>query len=565
MNKITLAAIGATVLGTATVSANSSALAFYSFKDGAAGSSAASAALVNSIAPSTLGGTVTLNTNDASAAAAFDADAPGVRIYSSYRPDAELLCVAPQSIDISSDSTSSSGARGASIVFAGAGTELSRHHGTGFTVEYFFKIENDAVWNGYGSKANLSIYKDASSGAIKTFNLHLPYNNATTVRCGVGGYTSSYPMYAENKNLTAVNDGKWHHVAIVQTTDGNLEVYYDRTRYINVAVPASLLREEVAADATVILACQALAGKISCVRLTARALDKDDFLYVSKREQVVTDDGVLAFYPFDDGTVGTSAVGTNKVCDAVNPVHCPGHVGKASSGSPSITWDNDRPGTYIYAGKNAWNPIYVSPGSIHVTSGTTGASGTIKFYGLGADLNACRGKGHTIEYFMKLDDSDFTSTGWSLRYSAGYFYEGEAGKPFTLYIPFSMAYSEGRQFRYSIGAYNGGHALSPTLPFYFWDGRWHHVAVVQYNDVTAGEGGAVTTNRAVRLYVDGTGYNSLSFDGIAESVASGDFELGNYVHHGKYSCLKVTNRALSPEEFLYATDKKRKGIIIGFK
>ena len=561
MNKISLATMAASALCAATASADSSALAFYSFKDGTVGSSAANATLANSVDSTTLGGTVTLHADDASATATFDADAPGVRIYSSYRPDAELLCVAPQSIDISSDSESWSGARGATIAFAGAGTELSRHHNTGFTVEYFFKMENGAVWNSYGSKANFSIYKDASTGATKMFALYLPCESEKTVRCGVDGYTSGKPMYARNANLSAVNDGKWHHVAIVQTTDGYLEVYYDRTRYINVAVPASLLREEVAANAAVSLACNAVVGKVSCVRLTARALDKDDFLYVSKREQAVTDDGVLAFYPFDDGTVGASAVGTNKVLDAVNPVHCQGHVVKASSGSPSITWDDDRPGTYVYAGKRAHKPIYVSPGSIHMTSGTTGASGAILFYGLGKDLSASRTKGHTVEYFLKLDDSDFTGYSPSLSYAAGYFFNGESSREFNLYLPFAMAYASGRQFRYSVGAYNGGHATNRNLAFDIWDSKWHHVAVVQSNSVVAGDGGAETTNRSVSVYIDGVDYNSISFDGIAEEV-NGNFELGHYTHHGKYSCLKVTNRALTPDEFLCATDKERQGLLI---
>ena len=567
MNKISLATIAASALCAATASADSSILAFYSFKDGAAGSSAASASLANAAAPSSLEGTVTLYSSDASAAAAFDADAPGARIYSSYRPSAELLCVAPQSISISSDLGAV--AKGASISFANASTELSHHHATGFTIEYFFKIENGASWNAYAAKANLSIYKDASSDTTKIFSLYLPCEDAKTVRCGVGGYSNGKEMYARNANLTAVNDGKWHHVAIVQTTggaNGYLEVWYDRTRYINVAVPVSLSRTEVDDGKALSLACNAFVGKIACVRMTARALDKDDFMYASKRAQTVNDDGVLAFYPFDDGTVGASAVGTNAVCDAVNPVHSPGHVVKANSGTPSITWDADRPGTYVYAGKRAHKPIYVSPGSIHMTSGTTGASGTIKFYGLGKDLSASRTNGHTVEYFLKLDDSNFTGYSPSLSYSAGYFFNGESSLGFNLYLPFAMVadYANGRQFRYSLGAYNGGHATNRNLAYDLWNGAWHHVAVVQSNSVVAGEGGIETTNRSVSVYIDGVDYNSISFDGIAD-VSSGNFELGNCVHHGKYSCLKVTNRALSPDEFLVATDTKRKGVVIIFQ
>ena len=566
MNKAIFATAGAVALSAFAAMADADAIAFYAFKDGASGASAAGATLANAAAPSSLEGTVTLYSSDASAAAAFDADAPGARIYSSYRPSAELLCVAPQSISISSDLGAV--AKGASISFANASTELSRHHATGFTIEYFFKIENGASWNAYAAKANLSIYKDASSGTTKTFSLYLPCESEKTVRCGVGGYNSSFPMYVRNANLSAVNDGKWHHVAIVQTTGGDngyLEVWYDRTRYIYVAVPASLSRTEVDDGKALSLACNAFVGKIACVRMTARALGKDDFMYASKREQAVNDNGVLAFYPFDDDTVGASAVGTNKVRNAVNPVMCAGHVVKYSSGSPSITWDSDSPGTYVYAGKKPVKPIYVSPGSIHMTSGTTGSSGTIHFYDLGAKMSACAENGHTVEYFLKLDDSNFTGYSQSMWYTAGYFFNGEDSKGFSLYLPFSMSYASGREFRYSIGTYNGGHSTNRNLPFDLWNGAWHHVAVVQSRKVTAATGDVpASTNYFVTVYVDGIDYNTIQFDGI-EPLTSGDLTLGNYAHHGKYSCLKVTNRALPPDEFLVATDTKRKGVVIIFQ
>ena len=544
----------------ASASAEDGLLAFFPFKDGSAGASAANATLANSASGSSLAGKVELSAGDASAVAVFDADAPGRRIYSSSRPDAQMLCLAPQSIDISS-TVAGDGLRGAEIVFAGAGTELSRHHDTGFTVEYFFKIEGDDKWDGYKAKATFQIYRESSSQNNRTLQLHLPYNNANSVRCGIGGYTSDKPMYMNNSNLPAVNDGKWHHVAVVQKAGGNLEVYFDQVRYINVAVPDTLERAEVA-EAAVRLACSAIAGKFSCVRMTARELAPAEFMYASPRERIVDEEGVLAFYPFDDGVAGVSAAGTNMVRDAVNPVHCPGHVVKASSGSPFLTWDGDRPGTYIYSGKRARKPIYVAPGSIRMVSSENGSSGTVKFYGLGNDLNACTTDGHTVEYFLKLEDSGFAGYLSSLSYSAGYFYAGENVKNFNLYLPFAMSYSDGQEFRDSIGAYNGGHCTNRNLGFDLWDGAWHHIAVVQSNRVEIGDGGNETTNRVVAVYVDGIGYNEIAFDGIGTEGITGNFELGRFAHHGKYSCLKVTNRALDPEEFLCATERERTGMTI---
>ena len=563
MKNTMLAAIGAFALFALSASADDALLAFYAFKDGKAGSSAAGAALVNSAEESSLGGMVELCASDTGAAATYDADAPGVRIYSSRLPDAELLCVSPQSIEISSAVEDTTSARGASITFADAATELSRHHDTGFTVEYFFKMDAETKWMKYGAKVKLPIYNDVSSGSVKTFSLYLPCDDEKTVRSGVGGYSSGKPMYARNANLAPVNDGAWHHVAIVQTPDGYLQVFYDDVRYIHVAVPDSLKRGEVAADSAISLGCNALCAKISCIRMTARALSKDEFMFASRRERTVEDEEVVAFYPFDDGTAGESAAGTNKVRDAVNPLHCPGHVIKATANSPSVVWSSDRPGTYIYAGKRARKPIYTAPGSIHMSSETTGSSGTIKFYGLGKDLSACRDNGHTVEYFLKLDDSNFVAYSQSFSYSAGYCFKGEqSGKAFNLYLPFAMAYANGREFRYSLGAYNGGHSVNRNLPFDVWDGRWHHIAVVESNKVTGGEVGAEITNRSVAVYVDGVNYDSIAFDDIKDSLSTGFFELGNNAHHGKFSCLKVTNRALAPDEFLCATERKRAGIMI---
>ena len=131
MKNTMLTAIGAFALCALSASADDALLAFYPFKDGAAGSSAAGSALANSAEESSLGGIVELCTGDTSASATYDADAPGVRIYSSRLPDAELLCVSPQSIEISSAIDDTTSTRGASITFAASATELSRHHDTG--------------------------------------------------------------------------------------------------------------------------------------------------------------------------------------------------------------------------------------------------------------------------------------------------------------------------------------------------------------------------------------------------------------------------------------------------
>jgi hypothetical protein len=77
--------------------------AFYSFKDGEAGTSAVGVTLANQVdASSSVAGSATTNANNTTASATFVADAPGPYIYSSSLETAELLCAAPQSIHLAS-------------------------------------------------------------------------------------------------------------------------------------------------------------------------------------------------------------------------------------------------------------------------------------------------------------------------------------------------------------------------------------------------------------------------------------------------------------------------------
>ena len=79
MMGVRFAAAAAAVFLASVVSAEDGLLAFFPFKDGSAGVSAANATLANSASGSSLAGKVELSAGDASAAAVFDADAPGRR------------------------------------------------------------------------------------------------------------------------------------------------------------------------------------------------------------------------------------------------------------------------------------------------------------------------------------------------------------------------------------------------------------------------------------------------------------------------------------------------------
>ena len=82
MKKTIIAALGACAAAVA-YAVDADTFAFYSFKDGAAGTSAVGVTLANQVDASKYAGTATCPDTDATASATFNADAPGLYVYSS--------------------------------------------------------------------------------------------------------------------------------------------------------------------------------------------------------------------------------------------------------------------------------------------------------------------------------------------------------------------------------------------------------------------------------------------------------------------------------------------------
>ena len=528
--------------------------AFYSFKDGAAGASAVGVTLRNDVDASHHDGSAILPEANANAAATFSADAPGPYVLSSGQESAELLCSAPQSVYLSS--SAASGGSG-TLSFADTGTEFSKHAETGFTLEYFLCMAADDTWSGYCKTVDIPAYK--KNGTLRTYCLFLPCDNNTRMRYGMGGYGGSYEATGNPVTVLQMNNGQWHHVAVVQQPSGTINIYVDYSLKAAPALSASQV-EEVGAGNPVTLGCDHLCGKFSCVRMTKRALDRDEFMRVANRApapNVAADPDALAFYPFDDGEVGSSAAGAS-VTNVAKPRFWPGAITVSSEATASATFDADAPGKYIFVGEHyAATPIYTNPASVFVTSEITGNSGTITFSGLGSKLSQHHARGHTVEYFIKMLDSRFT--GYSSHFScdAGYRDSASHTSPFNLGMPFDMSYSNGRQFRFAIGSVTSSsiRKLSST-EYDLWDGTWHHVALVETNAVVAASGeDPETTNYCVTVFVDYVARGTLQTAGAtALSSTDATVVLGNNADHAKYSCLKATVRALESSEFLRASN-----------
>ncbi|MBQ5795039.1 MAG: hypothetical protein IIW14_03500, partial [Kiritimatiellae bacterium] len=254
---------------------------------------------------------------------------------------------------------------------------------------------------------------------------------------------------------------------------------------------------------------------------------------------------VLAFYPFDDRPDGSSAVGFT-VFNAAQPQFSPCNV-KTGSGNSVAVFSSEGPAKYIFAGERyGAEPYCTDPGSVFLSSSANGDSGTLAFYRMASELSKCHESGHTVEWFFKLTDDKYAACSASYVCNAGYKH-GESQKPASLYLPFSQSYSEGRQFRFALDSYsNTDRCLTRDLDYKPADGLWHHIAIV--------ESGADGGSKNLSLYVDYIKQGEVAVDGTAEIADDRDLNLVRNVLHGKFSCVKVTKRALGADEFLRASN-----------
>lgn len=533
-------------LALASVHAASDTVAFYPFCDGPAGASAIGT-VTNAVDAGSYEATVIAK--GSSPSVVFDADAPGRYLYESSQASSTLLVSNLQSLNIGDGDAAVSSA---TLTFPGVAEELSRHHDTGLTVEYFFRLSPENNVPNYSCTFELNCgltYEGVSYPLL----VYLPCSNASTIRYGLNTYDSSKAIagYCSKIELGAsidrrltypLNDDRWHHFAIVEKNTGSghqFLFYLDRILLKTHTLPATVSCLEAPSDAACKLVRGSVAGKFAGVRFSSRALGPTEFLVASERAPGAYGDDVLGFYPFDDRPDGAAA-GGRTVFNAAQPMVSPCTV-RTNSANSVATFSSEGPAKYIFVGEQyGATPYYTDPGSVYLSSSQTGDSGTLDFDRLATELSKCHATGQTVEWFFRLTDADLPSTSASFYCQAGYLY-GTASKPNCLCLPFGMSYNEGRQFRFSLGYYSDGRCLTKDLPDPATDGLWHHIAVVERED-------------KLEIYVDYVLYGSVSVDGTQEETADRSLELVRGALHGKFSCVKVTKRPLAAAEFLRASN-----------
>ena len=535
--------------------AGQGAFAFYPFTGVTPGESAVGATAINQVKPGKFSGTVSTN-SAVNAFALFDADAPGKFVYDGRA--GSVVCTNPCSLHVGSDDTSG---KGGSLSIANIGTELSHHHENGHTIEYFYKVDGTRCSNYTLHMAVNGGYLKPEANTADELRLYAPESTSNMKHgwCSLNYYDDTNPCRFDFTMPTAPNNGDWHHVAIVETVEANIELYVDYTYCGKFALGG---RTAITDSAAFRFFANAIQGKVSCIRFTDHQLDVKGFLRAMNRPlDPVNQPDVVAFYSFKDGDVASSVQGVTLYNDVASEI-APGTVSLGASATG--LFDDDAPGAEIYGGEERpTEPFALNPRSIVLDAENAGSSGSIKFPELSKVFYAAHGTGFTFEYFFKFLDDEITPDDPSFQVNAGYKNAESTLKSFNLTIPVKKT---GLFYYYGFGYdTTEGNQKRADIPSVLWDGAWHHFAYVETPVVDTSVTPAVT-NWSVMTYLDhkpcsGGAYTIPEVVASTAGLGSGNgLELCRNKHHCKYSCLKVTARPLGVREFMRT--KPAQGLVL---
>lgn len=422
-----------------------------------------------------------------------------------------------------------------------------------FTLELFVKPNSTKC---YGN----CFWFDIGTGDNQhRVQVQVPYtgSNVKVIRA------STYDTFASTVTLSSdARDSKWHHIAIVYeqpdpNVDGTVCLYYD---YQKAASVASVKRDTTQGGIRFgdHGSTDGWPGLYSAIRVSNKALTADEMLRASDDADGYRE--TIGFYPFDEQPAGT-VFDAGKRTDQwpSGRTFWTGFYGNrattagyASSGKPvelgvkhtagvdpnvDFYATNDVPGRYVYSGLSALSPLRELQSSLcelgSKKAGGPNGGGRISMAGIGEDLYHA-GK-YTVEFFVKF----LTEPGLF-----GFFDLGPAEENRfvlkrqtvgELRAEFTLKKGETSSIERTCAAY-------PDLTS-FVDGKWHHYALVS-------DGGSA------RVYCDYTLVgNSISVEKGATIPVGAAIRLGEGNQWAHYSCLRVTAAALTPQEFLYASDR----------
>lgn len=258
-------------------------LGFWDFKDGAVGASANSVTNKGYLESVGTGTGAALTELDTGMVPAFSDDVPGLYIYPSSIQTGKRLVENPQSLLFTtqnapnSQSVESTSVGGGAILFPNLGSAITDQKN--YTIECFFKDEDWSNWKYAVGLFGFNANQADGSTAVNVQPMVSSVKDDKT-EWNLTLFSAKY-----NKDKTW-KDGEWHHLAVVY--DGsvsNISLYVDRelgqtVAYTNYYRASERFVLGSRADAR---ASYAFRGKISCLRVTAGALGRDDFMTAVNR------------------------------------------------------------------------------------------------------------------------------------------------------------------------------------------------------------------------------------------------------------------------------------------
>lgn len=260
---------------------------------------------------------------------------------------------------------------------------------------------------------------------------------------------------------------------------------------------------------------------------------------------------LIGFWDFKDGEVGAD-VATFKNSLGTTEYTGTGHANKTTK----PIYSSDAPGVVIFSDATCSTRLCDNPRSLAFNYPEGATSAGDGGYAMIADLALALSKksAYTIEYFVKFDKSfDYWAGGNYTFYSKTSLWVGNAFGGFKVVTPNNSNGASGHALGVGLQGLDRSNSWSTTGRSVsnssdYSDDKWHHIAVV-------------CSNGSLSLFVDGDRVGSFAYsnaDGSGKTDV--DFVLGTgrsgkrstEPFHGQISCLRVSDAALTADQFLVA-------------
>lgn len=443
----------------------------------------------------------------------------------------------------------------ASLTFVKDGTESANNGGgvdipnetqfriSTYTVELFFK-STDSTFDTIAPIVGKS-YSSFSSGSeswqiglLTNGKLFLRYNHKSSGLSGDG--------------KVKVNDGEWHHLALVCSYDGGTDsstfnLYVDGIPDISKTTAGATTHATKFGD--IYLGAygektgRKLAGTVDELRISNVALGPEQFLRLAEPAcpPVVTDDTLV--WMSMDGIAGESLTAYSEGVgggganwnETTNSAITATLVRKGDAGAATFDVDVKKP--FIRIGKNQETMTTNTAACLLSPEGTTSG-----FLFKLSSYNFCASS-FTAEMFFRVPTDGGTEAQTLLKSNSHFQLtlngSNNAGKILLVYWD-------------ETGKWTNGGTIGTELR----DGQWHHLALVY--DQTA---------KNLKVYLDGVVSRNKDdvtlYDGEAASFI-GSSNNQDQIFKGNIDSVRITKRALSPEEFLHDC-KGLSGLVLIFR